>query len=75
MKAGGFDLGPVKPWTTLKFATNNKMEHSLEYTQNLVYENEFNVAWQLNLNQEMALKSAYGYMAMVGGNGNYYVRS
>lgn len=47
----------------------------MEYTQNIVYENEYNLAWQMNLNQDMALKSAYAYLAMVGPNGNYYLRS
>lgn len=50
LKAGGFELGPIKPWTTLKFATNDKLAHTLEYTQNLVYDKDFNLAWQLNLN-------------------------
>jgi len=68
-------LGPIKPWTTLKFETNDKQAHSLAYTQNIVYENEFNLGWQLNLNQDMAMKSAYAYFAMVGPNGNYYLRS
>ena len=75
VKAGGFDLGPITPWSTLRFATNSKQAHSFKYTQNLVYEKEFNLAWQLKLNKDFAVDSAYAYLAMVGGNGNYYLRT
>ena len=51
------------------------MAHSVKYTQNLVYDKEFNLGCEFNLNQDMALKSAYAYFAMVGSNGNYYLRS
>ena len=59
----------------MKFATNSKQAHTLQYTQNLVYEKEFSLAWQLNMNKDMAVDSAYAYLAMVGGNGNYYLRT
>lgn len=35
MCSGGFEMGPMKPWSTLKFATNNASEHEVTYTQNL----------------------------------------
>lgn len=75
VKAGGFDMGPIKPWSTLKFSTNDKGDHEVNYSQNLAYEKDFHAAWDLNLNKDMALSSAFGYLAMVGPNGNYYLRS
>merc|ERR1719487_1333666 len=35
----------------------------------------FHVACDLSVDKDMKLSSAYGYAAMVGGNGNYYLRS
>lgn len=41
----------------------------------MTYDKDYHLAWDLSVNKDMKLSSAYGYAAMVGANGNYYVRA
>lgn len=75
VSAGGFDMGPMKPWTTLKFSTDNAGAHTIDFSQNFQYEKDYHVACDLSVNKDMKVSQAYGYAAMVSGNGNYYLRS
>lgn len=75
LKAGGFDMGPIKPYTNLGFKTNDKQDHEITWSQNMVYEKEFHAAWNIKMDQAMAMKSAYGWLGMTGANGNYYLRA
>lgn len=75
VKVGGFELGPIKPYTQLEFGTNNKKEHSITYGQNLVYDGNFHCAWKLHHDLK-ALTEAYGLLALKNTPyGHFYFRS
>ena len=51
------------------------MNHKLDYSQNFQYDKDYHLAWDVSVDKNMALTSAYGYLAMVNATGNYYLRS
>ena len=40
---GGHKLGPIVPWVTLEFVSNNESKHKVAGDLNLVYEKDVNV--------------------------------
>lgn len=40
----------------------------------MVFDGQYHAAWKVCMNQDFALTSAYGVLAMIGANGNYYLR-
>ena len=74
-KVGGFELGPIKPFTEIQLDSNKGKEHSLTYGQNLVYEKDYHCAWKLTTDFSK-LTSAYGLLALMNtSKGNFYFRS
>lgn len=63
-KVGGFKLGPLQPWSEFEFSTNKGGDNNLTYSQNLVYENDFHIAWKTSYDlKKSALADCYGWLA------------
>lgn len=60
---GGFEVGPMKPWTTIQCDTNNAGEHSVTYSQNLAMDN-MHAGWKVAADKSAALTGAYAAAAM-----------
>jgi len=76
-KIGGMKMGPIVPWTELQVDTNKAKDHTVTYSQNLVYENNFHCAWKLvGGAKEKKLTEAYGLLAWnTSEMGDLYFRS
>jgi len=46
-KVGGYEIGPITPWSELQLDTNKAKNHMVTYSQNLLMEKNFNLAWKL----------------------------
>jgi hypothetical protein len=76
VKAGGMEVGPMRPWTELQFDTNQAKEHTLTFSQNLQMD-DFHVGYNLvgDVNNS-SLSKAWAQLAWRNsGFGDIYMRA
>lgn len=73
-KMGGFEVGPMKPWTSITCETNNAGEHSLSYSQNLAMDGT-HVGWKVSADKSAKLTGAAAAAAMKCDGETYYARA
>jgi len=52
---------------------NSKSEHNVEYHQNNVMD-DYHLGWRMHMDKNNSVKDVWCHAAMIGDNGNYYVR-
>lgn len=57
----------------MRVKLNSKMEHGIEYCQNNVMD-DYHLGWRVDVDHTNAVNNVWCHAAMVGSNGNYYVR-
>lgn len=72
-KIGGFEIGPLKPWTEIQFDTNKSLNHELTFSQNLNMD-DYNVAYKA-ITDMKTLTSAYGAFAVKNKTGDFFIRA
>ena len=76
-KVGGFELGPIKPWTEIEVETNEAKEHKVSLAQNYCYEGNAHVAWKSVVDvKSKTLSECYGLLSYNHNNhGSMWFRS
>ena len=74
LTTGGFEVGPMKPWTSITCDTNNAGEHSVTYSQNLAMYN-MHAGWRVAADKSAKLTEAHASAAMKCDGQVYYARA
>lgn len=71
---GGMEVGPMKPWTSIKCETNNAGEHSLSYGQTVCMD-DLSAGFKVCADKSAALTSASAAAVMKCDEQKYYARA
>lgn len=74
VSAGGFEVGPMKPFTTINCETNNAGEHSLTYSQTVAMD-AMHLGWKVAADKSAALTAAHAAAAMNADGKLMYARA
>lgn len=66
-------MGPIKPWTEWKFATNKAKEHSFTHSANFVMD-AYQLGYKFSTDKGGKITSAYHAMSMATDSANFYFR-